>query len=44
MQWKYERPPVQTEAIRPTGNHTEAQADENLIEEILRDAGLEQLD
>ncbi len=32
MQWKYERPPVQ------------AEVDENLIEEILQAAGLEQLD
>lgn|GEM_PF-6083036 len=43
MQWKYELPPVENEATR-TGMCTTAQADENLIEEILRAAGLEQLD
>ncbi|MEW8977080.1 MAG: hypothetical protein AB2385_01635 [Symbiobacterium sp.] len=46
MQAKYERPAAQTGTDIPAGKRSKPQADEyhHLIEEILRAAGLEQLD
>jgi len=42
---KYTRPPVQPEAAKPSGGkRIKAKADDSLIEEILKAAGLERLD